>query len=267
MTKIQNPISKAPNQQHHVDLNHDGLADILPKVNPAESLENHVPPDKYFADFGGLKTPGGLIRFGLAPPEIRLRSGTRGVVVCTDPSARFYIPKTMLSFTPGQKVQAVNDQGRLDETFVMKGIAMEFKEGSINFNLHAEVLPNPKYFGYGTYKGRIIEVPLDHLRWVVGKNDILDPARLSAKEAPRSIAESLLQPLFQVVAKLPQQFPGDNQRAKRLEQFNKLIESWETSALTIDPNRTEDIMTDPVWTGIEHALSELADLTPADFPR
>lgn len=234
-----------------MDLNHDGITDVLPKINLAKS-------EDYFTDLGGLKTRTGFIRFGMAPPEVRRRSRTETVVVCTDPHARFYVPKTTLSFAPGQKVQAINDQGRLDETFELVGIAMEFKEGEKKIDI--------QHFGYGTYKGRIIEVPLDHLRWVVGNSDIIDPERLHAGEAPRNIAENLLKPLFQEVAQLQHQFPGDIQKTNRQEQLNRLLENWEKTALTLDPGRTEELMRDPVWTGIEHTLAQLAGLTPAGFP-
>lgn len=267
------PADALFDDQLHADLNNDGRIDVLPKLSPENTPERILPPDKYYSDFGGLKTAtGGLIRFQPAPPEISRLCGVRSVVTCTDPTARFYVQGRTLSFVSGQKVQAVNDQGRLDQVFTLTGIALQFREGTVDLVLHENVKPLlPQYFGYGTYKGKIIEVPLGHLRWTIGVSETIDPEHLRFGGTPSNVAETLLQPLFQEVAKLPNQFPGNKQRAARLQQFNLLVENWKRSVTIVDVdrtalNRSAEIMKDPLWTGILHALAKLAGLTLADFP-
>lgn len=264
-------ISK--DQQAPIDLNDDGILDVPPSPQRNESFEHRNQADKFFMDLGGLKTANsGLIRFLVAPPEVRRLCDSNSVVVCTDTNARFYVFNSALSFAPGQNVMAVNDDGRHDEVFVLTGIALEFPLGPVNLKVHPTVVHDPHHFGYGTFKGNIIEVSLDHLRWVVGKNEVVDPDRLQSGAAPQNIAESMLKPLFQEVAKLPNQFPGDKQKTTRLKQFNTLVDTWKKSVAIIDVDRTTgidratELQKEPLWAGIHMALAKLAGLTPADFP-
>lgn len=256
-TAIYYPASALPDKQPRVDLNHDGIIDVLPRVSHGNTFEHKLPPEKYFGDLGGIKTTSGaLIRFLVAPPEVRTLCGSKSVVVATDAHARFYIPKSTLSFVPGQRVTAINNQGRQDEVFVLTGIALKFEEGEIDLNLHADVLPNPKQFGYGTYKGKIIEVPLEHLRWVIGdKNDIIDPDRLLTAEAPRNAMEKILKPLL-----------IDAQKWGRTHDVKDPAQKKATLS------HLKDLMMKPLIedlklrAGIQMALGKLMGLTPADFP-
>lgn len=228
-------------QRIEIDLNGDNVSDVMPRIHPAENLEHPLPPDRKLIDLGGLKTAaGGFIRFSKTPPDVLGRGDPATQVVCTDPQARFYIKGTKRSFSPGQVVEA---QGK---TFQLAGISLQFKKGGMGLDLHSELQPDAKLFGYGSVDGRIVKVPLENLRWTVQPGGVVDPDRLVSGENSESAAEYLLKPLFLEAIKLTQ-----------VSHLKAVIESWEKSGEVVDPVGSKALLNSSFWADIVSILEQM----------